>query len=104
MPINQKNIISKIVGPSLLLRSVGKINSHLFFRGGHQQDTCYSDEAFFEMELENINKDIDFKHKLRRATNKEVQDLFSAKGKLSKNQRLVKSVIEETKLSRTISH
>ena len=60
MPINQKNIISKIVGPSLLLRSVGKINSHLFFRGGHQQDICYSHEAFFEMELEKNKSKISF--------------------------------------------
>nr|YP_010472335.1 hypothetical protein N4L43_pgp009 [Pleurosigma intermedium]UVG41946.1 hypothetical protein [Pleurosigma intermedium] len=99
MSRNQKNIINKIIGKSLLLRGVRKINSHLFFRGGNQQDICYSDEAFFEMESENI----DFEDKLRRATNKEVQDLFSDKGQLSKNQRLVKSVLEEAKLSRKIS-
>lgn len=114
MARNQKNIINRIIGPSLLLRGVGKINSHLFSRGGHQQDKdiCYSDEAFFEMELENIELDnkeilsdeIDFERKIPRATNSEVRDLLSAKGKLSKNQRLVKSVIEEAKLSRIISN
>ena len=99
MKKKRKNIINKIVGPSPLLFGVRQMHSNLFFRGGNQ-DVCYSEDGFFKIISENIDVD----NKPRRATSKEVQELFSSKGKLTKDQRLVKSIIEEANLSRTISN
>ena len=50
----------------------------------------YSDDVFFEIISENIDVD----NKPRRASSKEVRDLFASKGELTKNQRLAKSIIE----------
>ena len=89
----------KILGPSPVLcgvkKGVKKIKSKLFFRGGSENDVCLSDEAFFEIITET--------NKPRRLNNREVQDLLSTKAKLTKEQRLLKSVLENANLSRTIS-
>jgi len=90
-------MFKKVLGPSPLLYGVRKIQSHLFFRGGSEDNVCLSDEAFFEMITETIPE------KPRRLNNREVRELFSVTAKLTKEQRLLKSIIEEAKLSKAIS-
>lgn len=87
----------QILGPSPMLYGIKKIHTHLFFRGGSSNDTCLSDDAFFEMMSEKIDS------KPRRLNNKEVRQLFDESTRLTKEQRLVKSLIEEAKLSKSIS-
>jgi len=91
----------KILGPSPLLCGVKKIHSHLFFHGGSKNDACLSDEEFFEMITE-IMEDPN-NQKPRRLTNCEVVELFSARAKLTKEQRLLKSVLKEATLSNNIA-
>lgn len=93
----------KILGPSPLLCGVKKIQSHLYFRGGSANDVCLSDEAFFEIMTETIDSDPNNNNKPRRLNNREVRELLSTKAKLTKEQRLLKSVIEEASLSKAIS-
>jgi hypothetical protein len=87
----------KILGPSLLLKGVKKIRNRLFFRGGSDNDVCISDEAFFEALMETIPS------KPRRLSNKEVQELLSSTARLTKEQKIVRSVLEEVNLSKAIS-
>ena len=93
----------QIWGPSPLLCGVKKIRSDLFFRGGSENDVCLSDEAFFEIMTETIDSDPN-KNKARRLNNREVRELLSTKAKLTKEQRLLKSVLEEASLSKAISN
>lgn len=95
-------MFKKILGPSPLLFGVKRIHSHLFFRGGHENDVCLSDEAFFEMMTEAIESDFT-KSKPRRLNNREVRELLSSKSRLTKEQRLLKSVLKEASLSKAIS-
>lgn len=89
-------MFKKILDPFPVLGRVKKLQSHLSFRGGSENDVCLSDEAFFEIISET--------NKPRRLNNKEVRDLLSTQSiKLTKEQRLLKSVLENANLSRTIS-
>lgn len=99
--MSQNKIIDLVLGPSPLLYGVRYMHSHrhLFFRGGETQDMCYSDDGFFEI----ISKSIDNQAKPRRGSAKEIRNLFSNKSRLTKNQRLVKSILDEVELSRNIS-
>ena len=92
-------MFKQILGPSPLLYGIKKMDSHLFIRGGHENDVCISDDVFFEIMTEDIEP------KPRRATTRELRKLFDKNNKaiLTKEQRLVKSVIEEAKLAKTIS-
>jgi len=92
----------KILGPSPLLYGVKKIQSHLFFRGGSENGVCLSDEAFFEIMTETIDSNPN-KNKPRRLNNREIRELLSTKAKLTKEERLLKSVLEEANLSKAIS-
>lgn len=92
--IKEKFMVKQVLGPSPLLYGVKKIHSHLFFRGGSENDICLSDEAFFEMIIPD---------KPPRLSNREVRELSSVTAKLTREQRLFKSVIEEAKLSKAIS-
>ena len=92
----------QIWGPSPLLCGVKKIRSDLFFRGGSENDVCLSDEAFFEIMTETLDSNSKLK-KPRRLGNRELQNLLSTKAKLTKEQRLLKSVLEEANLSKSIS-
>jgi hypothetical protein len=89
-------MFKQILGPSPALYGIKKIHSHLFFRGGSDKDLCLADDVFFETMIEET------KGKPPRLTNQELRKLLTAK-KLTKEQRLVKSVIEEANLSRLIS-
>ena len=89
--IKEKFMLKQILGPSPLLYGVKKISSHLFFRGGSENNVCLSDEAFFEIMTETIPD------KPRRLNNREVRELLSSTAKLTKEQRLFKSVLEEAK-------
>jgi hypothetical protein len=95
-------MFKKILGPSPLLFGVKRIKSNLSFRGGNEDGVCLSDDAFFEVMIEKINPDVT---KPRRLTNKELRNLLATntKSKLTKEQKLLKSVIEEASLSKTIS-
>lgn len=94
----------KIIGYSPLLCGVDKIRSHLSFRGGSENDVCLSDEAFFEMMADTMEvKPNPNNYKRPRLTSQEVRDLMSTKAKLTKEQRLLKSVLEEANLSKAIS-
>ena len=87
----------RIFGPSPVLYTVKKLHSCLFFKGGETEDLYLSDQEFFE-----VIYDEDLKP--RRLTNRELTEMLSAKvKKLTKDQRLLKSVIEEAQLSRVIS-
>ena len=97
--MSKDQIINFVLGPSPLLYGVKRVHSHLFFRGGETQDMCYSDDGFFEI----ISETVDNQAKPRRASAKEIRDLFSNKATLTKDQRLVKSIMDEVELSRTIS-
>lgn len=92
----------KILGPSPLFWGVKKIQSHLFFRGGSENDVCLSDESFFAIMTETIDSDPN-KNKPRRLNNRELRELLSTKAKLTKEQRLLKAVLEEANLSKAIS-
>jgi hypothetical protein len=95
--LNKNFMFKQVLGPSPLLYAVKKIHSRLFFRGGSENNVCLSDEAFFEIMTKTIPD------KPRRLNNREVQELLSSTAKLTKEQRLLKSVIEEAKLSKAIS-
>jgi hypothetical protein len=91
-------MFKKVLGPSPLLYVVKKIQSRLSFRGGSENNVRVSDEAFFEIMIESIPE------KPRRLNNREVRELMlSNTAKLTKQQRILKSVIEEAKLSKAIS-
>jgi len=89
-------MIAKILGPSPMLYGIKKIHSYLFVRGGSQEDVCLSDEAFFELMTE---------EQPPRMTGSELQEWLDPikKVRLTKDQKLLKSVIEQAKLSRAIS-
>ena len=91
-------MVFKILGPSPLAYTLKKVNKALLVRAGDSStnDICLSDEDFFEILLEE-------KTKPPRLTNREVQKLFDPKAKLTKNQKLLKSVIEDCELRRVIS-
>lgn len=84
----------QILEPSPALYVIKKIHSHLFFHGGDATDTYLSDQEFFE----------GISDKPVRLTNPKVTEMLSNKTKkLTKDQRLVKSVIEQAQISRVIS-
>lgn len=94
-------MFKKILGPSPLLYGVKKVHSHLFFREGSKNNDYLSDDTFFEIMTETLDPN---PKKPRRLNNKEVRELFSNTAKLSKEQRLLGSVIEEAKVSKIISY
>lgn len=95
-------MFQKILGPSPLLYSIKQIQSRVFFRGGDSNDMCLSDESFFELISEHIENDTKT-DKPRRMNHQELRELISTRSKLTKEQRLIKSVLEEAKLSKSIS-
>jgi len=87
-----------ILGPSPALYTIDKLRSHLFFKGGQINDLYYTDEEFFSF----ITNDEDVKPP--RLTNKEVTEILNTKTKkLTKDQKLIKSVIEETQITKIIT-
>ena len=90
-------MFKQVLGPSPLLHVVKKIHSRLFFRGGSENEACLSDQAFFEMMSETIPD------KPPRLNDREVRELLSSTAKLTKQQRILKSILEEATLSRAIS-
>jgi hypothetical protein len=70
-----------------------KVRQILLVRAGHQntadEDICLSDDTFFESFIEDIDE------KPKRMTQKELLDLYENKIKLSKEQKLVKSVLDD---------
>ena len=96
--MSKNRIINMVFGSSPLLHGVRKVHSHLFFRGG-SSEVCYEDSQFFEI----LSETIDGEPKCRRASPKEIRDLFSEQAKLTKDQRLVKSIMEEIEAARRIS-
>jgi hypothetical protein len=87
---------------SPFLWGIKKIKTNLFFCGGSQSgDVCLSDETFFEIITETI--DIESSDKPRRLSNTELRNLLSANSKLTKQQKLLKSVLEQASVSKAIS-
>ena len=98
-------MFKKLIGPSPLLFGVNKVHTYLSVRGGIQNqnsDMCLSDEAFFERIAENSDRRLQNK-KPPRLKNQQVRDFLSSKKGLTRDQRLVRSVIEEANLSRLIT-
>jgi hypothetical protein len=96
-------MFKQILGPSPLLWGVKKLHMHLFFNGSSQNnDVCLSDEAFLKLMTEPSDADPN-KNRPHRMSTREVRELLSTKAKLTREQRLVKSLLEEANLSRTIS-
>lgn len=90
----------RILGPSPVLYGIKKVRRHLSIRGGSENGSYSSDDTFFEMMTEKIDS------KPPRINNKQLQHLLFDKAnkvKLTKEQRLVKSAIEEAQLSKIIS-
>ena len=88
----------KILGSSPAVYTIKKISSCLFVHGGETADDYLTDKEFFEM----IGPDIP-PYKQKRLSNGELKKLLGTRAKLTKNQKLVKSVLEEAELSRMIS-
>lgn len=87
----------QILGPSPTLDVRKKVRSHLFFHWGNATDTHFSEQEFFQVILDNNSNSL-------RLTNRQITEILSNKGKkLTKDQRLVKSIIEQTQVSRLIS-
>ena len=86
--------ISKILGPSPMKYAFKKAGKVLFVKGGHQDiiddNICISDEIFFETYIEPKTKP-----RRMRMSNKELLGLYDSKVKLSKDQKLVKSVLDD---------
>lgn len=87
----------QILGQSPALYVIKKVRSHLFFHGGDTTDMYLSDKEFFEVMSDKDSNPA-------RLTNREVTELLSNKAKkLTKDQKLVKSVIEQAQVSRVLS-
>lgn len=95
-------LICNILGPSPLTYTIKKVRQVLLVRGGHETpvnvaDSIYlSDEALFETYMQ----------RPRRMTERELRDLYGPHIKLSKEQKLVKSVLDDcfaTSKSKSIS-
>lgn len=72
-------------------------------RGGDSKGGVYLlDEAFFEIMTETMESD-PTNEKLPRIKNTELRELLSTQAKLTKEQRLLKSVLEEASLAKVIS-
>lgn len=72
-------------------------------RGGDSKSGVYLlDEAFFEIMTETMESD-PTNEKLPRIKNTELRELLSTQVKLTKEQRLLKSVLEEASLAKVIS-
>lgn len=72
-------------------------------RGGDSKSGVYLlDEAFFEIMTETMESD-PTNEKLPRIKNTELRELLSTQAKLTKEQRLLKSVLEEASLAKVIS-
>ena len=88
-------IIYKVLGPSPLRYSIRKI---VTLAGGEQNDqSVLNDDNFFEF-LPSTEAP-----KPRRLTNGELRELFKSNAKLTRDQRLIKSVVEEARLTRKIT-
>ena len=91
-----------ILGPSPLvstITTIRKLNSNLSFRGGSTEGQCFSVEISYEF-LENLTDS----NKPERLTQSQLQKILSTNAKkLTKQQRLLKSVLDEANLSRTVS-
>ena len=100
-------MIHKLLGPSLMISGVKKVHNYLSLRAGAQAqspnvdvDVCFSDEDFFEM----ISEQSSGVKKKARLSDREVRNLLSANTKkLTSDQRLVKSVLEEAQISRVLT-
>lgn len=94
-------MIIKILGPSPLLKGAQTVITCLNFRGGSsfENDVCLSDEAFFEI----MTQDVELKPP--RLNERETRKLLSSNEnlKLSKDQKLFKSVVKEAKLTRMVT-
>lgn len=98
-------IFRKILGPSPLFWSLKQIKTQLLFRGGQNvyESDIYSsdDETFFKI----MNHEFDTNsnaNKFCRFTESEFKKLLSTRSKLTKEQKLLKSVIEDINSSRAI--
>lgn len=89
-------ILQHISGPSPAVYTINKIRSHVSFRGGQTNEEYCTDEEFFEF--------IDHEIKSPRLINKELTKILNTKAKkLTKNQKLIKSVIEEAQTTKIVT-
>ena len=113
-------MVRNLLGFSPLLFGIKKMSTKLFFRGGADDATCLSDSEFFDLIGEGIciDKEIEIDisrpephipkpkaFKKRRLTNPELRKILdsNSKIKLTRNQRLLKSVIDECRLTENLS-
>lgn len=91
-------MIAKILGPSPMLYCIKKITVSIR-AGGNESDfhgQCMADEARFDTFIQ------DSPERPPRLSNSELRDLLESKGKLTKQQKLVKSLVEDCMARRTI--
>ena len=101
-------MIQKLIGPLPVIYGVKKVHNYLSHRAGAQPqspgidaDVCLSDEEFFQMIIEQSESSV---KKHPRLSNQEVRNLLSANTKsLSRDQRLLKSILEEAQVSRVLT-
>lgn len=93
--IKPKTLLNTVLGPSPDVSSVKTLYAYLFVRGGADEVSYMTDQEFLGRIASKNNIEIP------RISNKEVQGLFAnkAKTKLTKNQRLIKSIIDHAKIS-----
>jgi len=92
-------MFKKIITPSPAIFVIKRVASHLFFRGGSESANYVGDEEYFKFH------DNGSEVKEPRIKNLKLTEMLRnrAKNKLTKNQRLIKDVVEHAELSRAIS-
>lgn len=93
------SIVRTILGPSPLFYGMKKIHHVLFIRGGSENGQCLDDQTFFELMI------TDETTKPPRIKQNEIKTLLNKanKARLTKEERLVKSIVEQAQLSRFVS-
>lgn len=92
-------MLKQIIGPSPAVFFIKNVGSSLFCRGGNENTVLQSNQEFVPFTEEASEM------KPPRMTQLDLNELLQnkAKRKLTKNKKLIKSIVEQVELSRTVS-
>ena len=92
-------MLKGIIGPSPAVFVIKKVGSSLFYRGGNENPVLQPNQEFVPFTEEASET------KLPRITQLDLNELLQnkAKRKLTKNEKLIKSIVEQAELSRTVA-
>lgn len=93
-------MLKEILGPSPLIYGMKKVHNSFCYRNAGPLATLVGDETPIKIITD---EEILTSKKIPRMTNAEVRNLLSNTAKLTKEQRLLKSVLEEAALTRTLT-